>query len=268
MSILPGQVASECRDPSSSSDADHVRRGSVVVSRSVRTMWVGTMPMSNRARTIARPRALWPPNPKHHRPVQPKARPISTETNAPGSVTDERITDRKTIAHSPAHPQRTERIDCASPEAVKSAARTTNRMLTPMTTPLRVPWVAIARSTLSGAVRDSGSRRANEERAIPPMAAPTEVASAWVIERSRRRSAREETTAMGVVRTIIPSMKLTGSSRILLMTWNCMTSIVTPRVVALATTPRAQTAMMPRVHTATSTRSSRLRVVVTVRSAM
>jgi len=99
------------------------------------------------------------------------------------------------------------------------------------------------------------------------MAAPTEVASAWVIERIRRRSAREETTAMGVVRTIIPSMKLTGRSRILLMTWNCMTSIVTPRVVALATTPSAQTATMPRAHTATSTRSSRLRVVVTVRSA-
>ena len=102
----------------------------------------------------------------------------------------------------------------------------------------------------------------------PPIAATTLVTRAWMIAWRRLRKASETITRIGVIRMMRPSTRLTGRIRILRTSWNCRTSMVTPRVVALATVPIVQMTTIERRAMTTSMTSSRRRRRVNMRSAM
>ena len=84
----------------------------------------------------------------------------------------------------------------------------------------------------------------------------------------RLRKAREMITRIGVIRMMRPSTRLTGRIRILRMSWKLRTSMVTPRVVALASAPIVQMKRIAMREMTTSTRSSRRRRTFVMRSAM
>ena len=88
-----------------------------------------------------------------HREPEPKARPKKTEMKATGSVIEERRTPRTRMIHRPVQPHLIAFIDWASPAEVNRAHRVTMTKLMAITLPVCEPCVAIARSTLSGAVR-------------------------------------------------------------------------------------------------------------------
>ena len=102
----------------------------------------------------------------------------------------------------------------------------------------------------------------------PPSVATTLVTRAWMIAWRRLRKAREMITRIGVIRMMRPSTRLTGRIRIWRMSWNCRTSMVTPCVVALATVPIVQMMRIAMREMTTSTRSSRRRRTLRMRSAM
>ena len=102
----------------------------------------------------------------------------------------------------------------------------------------------------------------------PPTAATTLVTMTWMMVCRRFLSAREMITMIGVIRMMRPSTRLTGRIRIWRMSWNCRTSMVTPRVVALATVPMVQMMRIARIEMTTSMTSSRLRWMVKMWSAM
>ena len=141
------------RRPRAFSATAHVDRGSVDVSRSVRTMREGVMPIPRRASTRAAPLARWSSNPMTQREPEPNARPMNTEMNATGRVIEERRTPRTRMIHRPVHPHLMAFIDWASPAEVKRAHRVTMTRLIAIAKPVWWPCVAIARSTLRGAVR-------------------------------------------------------------------------------------------------------------------
>ena len=87
------------------------------------------------------------------REPEPKARPRKTEMKATGRVMEERRTPRMRMIHRPVQPHLMAFIDWASPAEVNRALRVTMTRLMAMTMPVCEPCVAIARSTLSGAVR-------------------------------------------------------------------------------------------------------------------
>ena len=102
----------------------------------------------------------------------------------------------------------------------------------------------------------------------PPIAATTLVTRAWMIAWRRLRKAREMITRIGVMRMMRPSTRLTGRIRIWRTSWNRRTSMVTPCVVELATVPIVQMMRIAMSERTTSTRSSRRRRTLVMRSAM
>ena len=84
----------------------------------------------------------------------------------------------------------------------------------------------------------------------------------------RLRSASETITRIGVVKMMRPSVMLTGRMRIWRTSWKLRTSMVTPRVVALASAPIVQIKRIAMREMTTSTRSSRRRRTGRMRSAM
>ena len=84
----------------------------------------------------------------------------------------------------------------------------------------------------------------------------------------RLRSASETITRIGVVKMMRPSVMLTGRMRILRTSWKLRTSMVTPRVVALASAPIVQMKKIATREMTTSTASSRRRRTLVMRSAM
>ena len=123
------------------------------MSRSVRTIREGVIPMLSSASTSLAPFARWSSYPMTHREPEPKARPRKTEMKATGRVMEERSTPRMRMIHRPVHPHLMAFIDWASPAEVNRAHRVTMTRLMAITMPLCEPCVAIARSTVSGAVR-------------------------------------------------------------------------------------------------------------------
>ena len=203
-----------------------------------------------------------------HREPEPKARPKKTEMKATGRVMDERSTPRMRMIHRPVHPHLMAFIDWASPAEVNSAHRVTMTRLMAIAMPVWEPCVASARSTLNGAVRSEGSRPVSRMMIQPPTAATRLVTRTWMIAWRRLRSASETITRIGVIRMMRPSAMLTGRMRIWRTSWKLRTSMVTPRVVALASAPIVQMKRIAIREMTTSTRSSRRRRTGRMRSAM
>ena len=203
-----------------------------------------------------------------HREPEPNARPRKTEMKATGSVMEERSTPRMRMIHRPVQPHLMAFIDWASPAEVNRAHRVTMTRLMAIAIPVWEPWVASARSTLSGAVRSEGSSPVSRMMIQPPTAATRLVTRTWMMAWRRLRSASETITRIGVVKMMRPSVMLTGRMRILRTSWKLRTSMVTPRVVALASAPIVQMKKIATREMTTSTASSRRRRTLEIRSAM